>query len=97
MLNPAKKIYRSVRWAPSALIDEAAQRAEKLRHAVDFIQDDKLVLVLAQKEGRVGKFTPIFARLQVEVERRNFFGQLEGKRCLANLTGADQRHCGLSG
>jgi hypothetical protein len=83
--------------APPALIDEAAQRAEKLRHAVDFIQDDKLVLVLAQKEGGVSEFTPIFARLQVEVERRNFFGQLESQRCFANLTGADQRHCGLSG
>ena len=31
----------------AALIDEAAQRAEKLRHAVDFVENDKPVFVLA--------------------------------------------------
>jgi hypothetical protein len=64
---------------------------------VYFIQNDKPVLVLTQKEGGVNEFTPILARLQVKAERRNFFGQLESKRRFANLTGADQGNGSVSG
>ena len=73
--------------APPALIDEAAQGVEKLRHAMDLIEHDKLALVLAQKDGWVIEFAPILARLQVEVERRNYFGQLESQRRLAKPDG----------
>ena len=56
---------------PPSLVDETAQRAEKLRHAMNFIENDKPVLILAQKESRFREFTPVFTRFQVKVKRRD--------------------------
>jgi hypothetical protein len=60
---------------PPSLVDETTQRAEELRDTVDFVKNDKSVFVLAQKEGRVGEFAPVFGRLEIKVERRDLLGQ----------------------
>jgi hypothetical protein len=60
---------------PPSLVNETTKRTEKLRHAVDFVKNDKSVFVLAQKEGWVSELTPVLGRLEVKVERWDLFGQ----------------------
>ena len=55
---------------PPSRVDEPAQALEELRCALDFVEDDELVLVLRQVELGLGELGAVGFRLEIEIDRR---------------------------
>jgi hypothetical protein len=51
-----------------ALINDAAKRAEQLRNAMNFVQHDQAVLVLAEKENRLDQLLPVLSCFQIKIK-----------------------------
>lgn len=83
--------------AAPALIDETAQCAEEFRHAVDFVEHDQPVFVLAQEKCGLRELAAIVTRFQVKVQGRDLSAELQRKCGFANLTWADQGDSRLPG
>ena len=65
---------------------------------MNFIEDDQTILVLPEKESWLCKPVPVLPCLQVKVERCGTAARNLSCQCrFANLTGADDCHCGLFG
>src|SRR5919106_1339576 len=77
--------------APPSGVDKPSQVPEELRHALDLVEDDELVLVSRQIELRLGELGPIGFGLEIEIDRRPRLGDFERQRSLARLTRPQQR------
>jgi hypothetical protein len=82
--------------APAALIDQATKRRKQFGHEVDFVQDDKPVLVAAQKQFGIGELFAVSGGFQIEVESVSACGNLKCEGSFADLAGGDYGDCGLS-
>ena len=79
------------------MIDQTAQSGEDFGHTLDFIENYETILVAGQEFGRIGEPGAVGGSLEIEVE-----GRLAGCNCLsqsgfADLAGASEGHCGLTG
>ncbi len=81
--------------AAAALVNQAAQRLEYFRRAVDFIENDQPVLIGAQKKRRLDQLVPVLRRLQIEIERVGALRDCQGERRLADLTRANEGNGGF--
>ena len=81
---------------PAATVDQSAQLLKQFRDAVNLVQNDEAVLVLAEIERGVGELDAIRVGLQVEIDRLRSLRDLEGQSRLADLAGAEQDHGGLA-
>ena len=91
-----QKTPRSSASAPPP-VDQTTQRLKQLRYAMDFIENDQLVLVVSQKKLRIAELVAVGLRFKVEVQRWPGFGQLMRQGGLAHLPRSDERHCCLAG
>lgn len=81
---------------PSTLVDQAAEGRENLRRAMNLVEDDQTIFVVAEKEGWFAEFLTILARLQIEVQGVSFAGDLMSQSGLAHLSGPEQGDGSLS-
>jgi hypothetical protein len=74
------------------LIDQAAQGSEQIRHALDFVNHHKFVLVPGEVE--LGIFQPfaVHVRFQIEVNALTAFRDGVRQGSFADLPWAEQRH-----
>ena len=80
-----------------ALIDNAAKRVEQLRDAMNFVQYDQAVLILAKEDNRLDQLLPVLSCLQIKIKRSGVrVGNLSRKGRLSNLPWSDNRHSRLS-
>ena len=77
-------------------VDDPAQGLEQLRHPVDLVQDDELILEVVKEQCGLGEAIAIVAILQIEIERVARSRDLQRERGLADLPRPDQGHGGLT-
>ena len=54
----------------ASAVDHAPERGKQFRHALDLVEYDEVVLVVAKKQYRIGEFGPILRGLKIEVDGR---------------------------
>jgi len=72
-------------------IDQPAQVLEQFRRAMNFVEDDELVLMAAEKEFGFGQVCAIGFRFEIEIDRRPLPADLLRQCRLADLAGSEQR------
>ena len=83
-----RDVLRPCQHARSNYTPECRKR---FRRAMDLVEHNEAVLVVIEEKGRVGKFRPVFARLEIEVDGRDSLGDRVGQRCLSDLAGSGMR------
>ena len=78
----------------AATVDEAAEDGEELGHALDFVENDELVLVAGEVKLGLCQLVAVAGGLEVEVEAVVAGAELEGERGLAGLAGSEEGNGG---
>jgi hypothetical protein len=72
------------------VIYQATQDLENIRQAVNLIKNDQLVMMTCKIGFRFRQRGPVCLRFQIEIDGGPGFANIDGQRCLANLTRAEQ-------
>jgi hypothetical protein len=77
---------------PASFIHQASQHREKVRHALDLIEDDETACESAEIEFRVGQLGQVRRAFQIEVVSRFPGLQFPRQSRFPHLPGSQQRH-----
>ena len=60
---------------------------------MNLVEDHQLAFVIGKVADGIGQLGPVSLVLQVQIDRRPCFSNLQGKRRFADLSRSEQDHC----